>query len=79
MSDDLIRIIANKDNHIFNLQNRLEKSLIEVNGLKAFYNYFAELYGEGLEIANWHQNGDLEPFDNFFESAESEKTEGETK
>lgn len=21
-------------------------------------------YGQGLEVANWHLNGDLEPFDN---------------
>ena len=34
-----------------------------------FKEYFDELYGQGLEIANWHQNGDLEPFDNFYDSA----------
>lgn len=34
-----------------------------------FKKYFDELYGEGLEIANWHLNGDLEPFDNFYENA----------
>ena len=34
-----------------------------------FKKYFDELYGEGLEIANWHKNGDLEPFDSFYESA----------
>jgi hypothetical protein len=34
-----------------------------------FKEYFKELYGQGLEIANWHQNGELEPFDNFYESA----------
>lgn len=34
-----------------------------------FKKYFDELYGEGLEVANWHLNGDLEPFDNFYESA----------
>ena len=34
-----------------------------------FKDYFDGLYGQGLEIANWHQNGDLEPFDNFYESA----------
>ena len=35
-----------------------------------FYDYFKDLYGTGLEVANWHQNGDTEPFDNFFDSAE---------
>lgn len=26
------------------------------------------LYGQNLEVANWHKNGDTEPMDNFFES-----------
>lgn len=43
--------------------------------LKAFYDYFSELYGTGLEVANWHLNGDTEPFDNFFEAAEQEMEE----
>ena len=34
-----------------------------------FYIYWTELYGKGLEVANWHLNGDTEPFDNFYESA----------
>ena len=37
--------------------------------LTAFKEYFKDLYGQGLEVANWHQNGELEPFDNFYESA----------
>ena len=37
--------------------------------LVSFKEYFKDLYGQGLEIANWHQNGELEPFDNFYESA----------
>ena len=37
--------------------------------LKRFKEYFDDLYGQGLEIANWHQNGNLELFDNFYESA----------
>lgn len=44
----------------------------EIQQLKGFYNYFSELYGKGLEVANWHENGDLEPFDEFFNSAEEE-------
>lgn len=39
---------------------------------KEFYDYFSELYGQGLEVANWHINGDLEPFDDFFDAAEEE-------
>lgn len=27
-------------------------------------------YGQNLELANWHQNGDLEPIDKFFEQNE---------
>lgn len=34
-----------------------------------FKKYFDELYETGLEVANWHLNGDLESFDNFYESA----------
>ncbi|MBU5331688.1 hypothetical protein KQI61_05720 [Anaerocolumna aminovalerica] len=44
-----------------------------------FKKYFMELYGEGLEVANWHLNGDTEPLDSFIDSAleaENEVTEG---
>lgn len=34
-----------------------------------FKAYFDALYGTGLEIANWHKNGALEPFDTFYENA----------
>ena len=36
---------------------------------KKFYEYFDELYGEGLEVSGWNLNGVLEPLDNFIESA----------
>ena len=36
---------------------------------KAFYDYWKEFYGIGLEIIGWHKNGEPEPFDNFFDSA----------
>lgn len=52
-----------------NIKKRIEDA---VAPYKAFYDYFNELYGKGLEVANWHQNGDLEPFDEFFMSAEQE-------
>lgn len=48
---------------------RLEK---EIKALLAFKDYFSDLYGHGLEVANWHENGALEPFDNFYDSAEEE-------
>lgn len=41
----------------------------ELEAVKRFKQYFDELYGEGLEVANWHQNGELESFDNFYDSA----------
>ena len=36
---------------------------------KRFYNYWKDLYGQDLGISGWHLNGELEPFDNFFELA----------
>ena len=30
---------------------------------------FDELYGKGLDVENWHLNGELEPFDNFYDAA----------
>lgn len=51
---------------------KTEKLEQENKRLKKFYDYFAELYGIGLEVANWHQNGDLESYDGFFDAAEQE-------
>lgn len=36
---------------------------------KKFFEYWHDLYGTGLKIAGWHLNGELEDFDNFFDSA----------
>ena len=41
----------------------------ELDALRRFKNYFDKLYGEGLDIANYHLNGNFEPFDNFYNSA----------
>ncbi len=49
----------------------------ENQALKAFKEYFDEMYGKGLEVANWHLNGELEPFDNFYDGAINEMTKGE--
>ena len=58
---------------VLNHVNRLEqenKRLREVlEGLQRFKDYFNELYGQNLEVANWHLNGELEHFDDFYESA----------
>ena len=50
-------------------QYRALGTVEELKEAREFKKYFDELYGEGLEIANWHKNGDLEPFDSFYESA----------
>ncbi len=42
---------------------------IKIAKLEVFKSYFDELYGKGLDIANWNLNGELEPFDNFYEDA----------
>ena len=41
----------------------------EIENLNKFKSYFDYLYGKGLEIMNWHLNGNTEPFDNFYEAA----------
>ena len=48
------------------------KMAIEALRFKA---YFDALYGTGLEVANWHKNGALEPFDTFYENAMNNKEE----
>lgn len=47
----------------------INRQQAEIERLKTFKSYFDELYGKGLEVANWHENGDLEPFDDFYDSA----------
>ena len=37
--------------------------------LKKFKSYFDSLYGAGLEVLNWHQNGNTISFDEFYDSA----------
>lgn len=48
------------------LANKIQFLEIELKEAREFKKYFDELYGEGLEVANWHKNGDLEPFDSFY-------------
>lgn len=43
--------------------------------LAKFKQYFYELYGTGLEVANWHFNDELEPFDTFYDNAEEAENE----
>lgn len=51
------------------LSKIIKEQAVEIKRLTAFKSYFDELYGKGLDIANWHKNGDLEPFDSFYNSA----------
>lgn len=53
------------DKLVLDLINRQQA---EIERLKAFKSYFDELYGKGLDVANWHLNSELELFDNFYES-----------
>lgn len=51
---------------------KLDKLSKENDTLKAYKNYFADCYGQGYEVANYHLNGDLEPLDSFIDGAEVE-------
>lgn len=50
-------------------QYRAIGTVEELKQAMSFKKYFMELYGEGLEVANWHLNGDLEPLTEFIDSA----------
>lgn len=54
------------------MQKKVKSLTAENSALKAYKDYFADMYGEGYEVANYHLNGDLEPFDNFLDGAEAE-------
>lgn len=55
---------------IFNqLINEYFELTQENKRLQRFKDYFDDLHNTGLEVANWHLNGSLEPFDNFYDSA----------
>lgn len=45
----------------------------ELEALRAFKSYFDDcMVGQGYDIANFHMNGELEPFDNFYDAAMDE-------
>lgn len=54
---------------IDSLQSQLAEREREIERLHRFKEYFDELYGQGLEVANWHLNGNTEPLDSFYDSA----------
>ena len=51
------------------LYRRIAELEKELKGLRAFKEYFDDLYGTGLEIAGWHLNEEFESFDSFYEEA----------
>lgn len=65
------KLAAYEDTNL--MPDEVEELQGRIEHLQSFYDYMSELYGEGLEVTNWHKNGDLEPFDNFFESADTIK------
>lgn len=54
------------------MPDEVEELVEKSTQLQKFYEYMRDLYGTGLEVANWHLNGDFEPFDNFFDSADAD-------
>lgn len=50
----------------------IEDALALLKALDAFKSYFDGLYGQGLDVENYHLNGATEPFDNFYDSAMEE-------
>ena len=46
-----------------------EQGDTRLKALERFKEYWDSLYGTGLEVVNWHQNGNHEAFDNFYEEA----------
>jgi len=74
-------------NAVYAMQNELERVKAERDNLNRIVNeIWGMFYGQGLSVANWHQNGDLEPMEEFFEQndwdpescrAANESNEGE--
>lgn len=64
--EELIKL-EEKDNDL--LREKIDKLTEENKKLRGFHNYFLKLYGKGLEVTNWHQNGDTEPLDDFIDHA----------
>ena len=64
---------ANKIDYLVAVQAALRGPTREMDDefgkYKKFKEYFDDLYGKGLEVENWHMNGETIPFDDFYESA----------
>ena len=71
---DVKELVSKLDNISFadctnEVLNDICKASDTIKTFLEFYEYWSSLYGQGLEIMNWHQNGEPESFDNFYESA----------
>lgn len=64
--------IKQKMHRLARIQTTANELSKENTALKAYKDYFADCYGQGYEVANYHLNGDLEPLDTFLDSAEAE-------
>lgn len=64
--NELLKI---KDKQIAVLQALCEEMENIAKEYRAFKEFFDALYGRNLTVGNWHLNGALEPFDNFYDKA----------
>jgi Skp family chaperone for outer membrane proteins len=64
----------NTSHSLLEIENQRYKQALESskNVLEEVMNW----YGQGLDVANWHMNGDFEALDNFIETAGIEETLG---
>lgn len=50
--------------HLREKNKQLREALVKS---ESFISRILEFYGQGLGVINWHQNGESEPWDNFFD------------
>ena len=64
--------VAEREANVKGFTEQVEALSREIKALRAFKEYWDELYGQGLTVAGWHENGAYEDFDNFYDCAEME-------
>lgn len=62
--DDIAYLLSEYDR----LTEGHDVALKALEKAEKFITTMMEFYGEGLTVHNWHQNGDGEPWDNFFDN-----------
>ena len=65
----LARQYDNVENSSIRYYNEVKQLKSELKQSVKFKEYFMELYNQGLEVSNWHLNGNLEPLTNFIDFA----------